>query len=129
MSPPWSVLPPEPDPLSESFTQISYADVIIRGNLNTSSDQVRLQLGWGPSAKRSPSNAHISFKLSHKIILINVPHGRVAGTGEWPGFDKPPPMFIPPIMSQPNNVRNTSNEAGIQLALQAIQRDASITVY
>ena len=52
----------------------------------------------------------------------------MAGTSEWPDFAKTTPNFTLLTMSQRSNMKKIANEANIQLALHAIQQDATLTV-
>ena len=57
----------------------------------------------------------------------NVPHGRAAHPGEPLTFAKTTPNFTQPVMPQRKNAKKPSNKADIQLAVQAIERNATLS--
>ena len=65
--------------------------------------------------------------LVFTFSLPNVPHGFAAHTGSPPTFAKPPPKLLYTPMSQQKHHLESSKEAQVQLALQAIKQDATIS--
>ena len=68
-----------------------------------------------------------SSRPSIDLISCNVPHGRAAHPGEPLTFAKTTPNFTQLAMPQRKNVKKSSNEADIQLAVQAIKHDATLS--
>jgi hypothetical protein len=60
--------------------------------------------------------------------LDNVPHGLAAYPGWPPTFAKPPPKLLLTTMSQQQQHLGPSNERQIQIALQALDQGATLSL-
>ena len=72
--------------------------------------------------------AYITILIVYKVSkYYNVPHGRAGHPGEPVTFAKTTLNLTHLVMSQRKRAKKPVNEGGIQLAVQAIKRDATLS--